>query len=233
MAGGTVQGTNAWSQVLAGGFSPVPSTAGTGEGLLLQALLPPQHWEMSPLGTQAPMGGFGAEFLLSPCSSWPCKKQLSLGLCLHGSGAHGESCSWPSAINSSLCQENILREETTPEGVNGGVAGAVRAAARAPIPSHPIPSHPIPSHPIPSHPIPSALCAWGMASCFLEPSCLYKTSSKHTPGSSRARQSSRRGGSQLCVLQDQAIAFMLLFKPVSPQQPWRRALLVDFITTYG
>jgi len=153
--GGVVshQRTNAWSLVLAGGFSPVPSTAGTGEGLLLQALLPPQRWEMSPSGTQAPMGGFGAEFLLSPCSSWPCKKQLSLGLCLHGSGAHGESCSWPSAINSSLCQENILREETTPEGVNGGMAGAVRAAARAPIPSHPIPSHPIPSHPIPSHPI--------------------------------------------------------------------------------
>lgn len=62
VANGTVQGTNAWSRVLMGGFSPVPGMAGTGEGLLLRPLLPPQHWETSPSGarTQAPTGGFGA-----------------------------------------------------------------------------------------------------------------------------------------------------------------------------
>lgn len=62
VAGATMQGTNAWSWVLAGGFSPVLGTAGTADGLLLQPILPPQCQEKSLSGaqTQALVGGFGA-----------------------------------------------------------------------------------------------------------------------------------------------------------------------------
>lgn len=64
------------------------------------------------------------------------QEEVSLGLCLHGSGARRESCSWPNTVSGSLCREKSPDGRNNPGRVNGGVAGAVKAVAHPPIPSH-------------------------------------------------------------------------------------------------